>query len=182
MKFLGLTGLEKLIEIIKEKLSKKPTTLTFTSYLEYLAYNQARGYMTATSEKIASAFCYDSFDSFIEAFNNKANIYIRMIQDEAGHGASYNVTMEGGTTDDGTKDYILCRFSGAHNSSCTIYRDKATNTFSLASAGVSNPVDKTDVLYLTNRTEYTPTSDYHPATKKYVDDKLLEIEQLLSEV
>lgn len=29
---------------------------------------------------------------------------------------------------------------------------------------------KVDVLDIRNRTEYTPTEDYHPATKKYVDD------------
>ena len=31
------------------------------------------------------------------------------------------------------------------------------------------------VLTKTNTTEYTPTSDYHPATKKYVDDKFKRI-------
>lgn len=30
--------------------------------------------------------------------------------------------------------------------------------------------DKTNVLEKDNTTSYTPTSDYHPATKKYVDD------------
>lgn len=33
-----------------------------------------------------------------------------------------------------------------------------------------NYLTKDDVLTKTNSTEYTPTSDYHPATKKYVDD------------
>lgn len=28
------------------------------------------------------------------------------------------------------------------------------------------------VLFLTNTTEFTPTSDYQPATKKYVDDAI----------
>lgn len=31
--------------------------------------------------------------------------------------------------------------------------------------------EKSDVLTKDNETEYTPTQDYHPATKKYVDDK-----------
>lgn len=31
--------------------------------------------------------------------------------------------------------------------------------------------EKSDVLTKGNETEYTPTQDYHPATKKYVDDK-----------
>lgn len=31
---------------------------------------------------------------------------------------------------------------------------------------------KADVLGIRNTTEYTPTADYHPATKKYVDDAI----------
>jgi hypothetical protein len=30
---------------------------------------------------------------------------------------------------------------------------------------------KSNVLALDNTTAFTPTADYHPATKKYVDDK-----------
>ena len=33
--------------------------------------------------------------------------------------------------------------------------------------------EKSDVLTKDNETEYTPTEPYHPATKKYVDDKIL---------
>ena len=34
----------------------------------------------------------------------------------------------------------------------------------------------TDYLSKTNTTEYTPTSDYHPSTKKYVDDAIANID------
>lgn len=34
-------------------------------------------------------------------------------------------------------------------------------------------ISKSEVLSKYNTTEYTPTEDYHPATKKYVDDKKL---------
>ena len=34
-------------------------------------------------------------------------------------------------------------------------------------------VNESDVLKKNNTTAYTPTQDYHPATKKYVDDKIL---------
>ena len=43
-----------------------------------------------------------------------------------------------------------------------------------AQADLQNALDakanKTDVLEKTNTTSYTPTADYHPATKKYTDD------------
>ena len=37
-----------------------------------------------------------------------------------------------------------------------------------------NKVDKDTVLLKDNTTEYTPTADYNPSTKKYVDDKVTE--------
>lgn len=37
-------------------------------------------------------------------------------------------------------------------------------------AKVKDKANVNDVLTKTNTTEFTPTSDYHPATKKYVDD------------
>ena len=39
------------------------------------------------------------------------------------------------------------------------------------SRSVTKKADADQVLTKTNTTEYTPTSDYHPTTKKYVDDK-----------
>ena len=36
-------------------------------------------------------------------------------------------------------------------------------------------------LSKTNTTSYTPTSDYHPSTKKYVDDKAVELEEAIEE-
>ena len=39
-------------------------------------------------------------------------------------------------------------------------------------------VFKTDFLNLNNESIYTPTSDYNPATKKYVDDKVTSLPQL----
>lgn len=38
-----------------------------------------------------------------------------------------------------------------------------------------NAITQADVLTKTNTTSYTPTADYHPATKKYVDDLNLAI-------
>lgn len=45
-------------------------------------------------------------------------------------------------------------------------------------ARVDNKAEKTNVLELNNTTVYTPTADYHPSTKKYVDDKSVSIDPL----
>lgn len=37
---------------------------------------------------------------------------------------------------------------------------------------ISGKADKTEVLTKTNTTSYTPSAEYHPATKKYVDDNI----------
>ena len=40
---------------------------------------------------------------------------------------------------------------------------------------LSEKVSKSQVITISNKTEYTPTDDYHPATKKYVDDKVANV-------
>ena len=39
--------------------------------------------------------------------------------------------------------------------------------------GMTSKADKVNVLELNRTTAYTPTANYHPTTKKYVDDSLL---------
>ena len=39
-------------------------------------------------------------------------------------------------------------------------------------SAIGNKANTTDVLTKTNTTSFTPTANYHPATKKYVDDKM----------
>lgn len=45
---------------------------------------------------------------------------------------------------------------------------------------ISWKADIADVLTKENTTSYTPTANYHPATKKYVDDIVWNIETLLA--
>ena len=41
---------------------------------------------------------------------------------------------------------------------------------------LSEKVNKSQVITISNKTEYTPTDNYHPATKKYVDDSIKDAE------
>ena len=61
------------------------------------------------------------------------------------------------------------------NSTLNIITDKSHYSFIL-----SNFVEKYNVLTKTNTTSYTPTSDYNPATKKYVDDQVGNINTILA--
>lgn len=47
-----------------------------------------------------------------------------------------------------------------------LYKYDGTNWINLSG------VNSEEVLTLTNTTQFTPTADYHPATKKYVDDAI----------
>lgn len=46
------------------------------------------------------------------------------------------------------------------------------NAYGRKNKGWVEVPEKSDVLTKDNETEFTPTQDYHPATKKYVDDKV----------
>ena len=45
-----------------------------------------------------------------------------------------------------------------------------------------NLVRENQVLTKTNTAEYTPTNNYHPTTKKYVDDKMLQMEESIEDI
>lgn len=76
-----------------------------------------------------------------------------------------------------TNIYLRSNFYSDVANSMTIHRGtyRATYTdgvatgFAYRSDGIDGNIG---YLSLTNTTAYTPTSDYHPATKKYVDDKI----------
>jgi hypothetical protein len=40
---------------------------------------------------------------------------------------------------------------------------------------IGNKANSSDVLVKTNTTSYTPSADYNPATKKYVDDAVADL-------
>ena len=54
--------------------------------------------------------------------------------------------------------------------------DVCTCTSVYCTEGSRHMIKTTDVLTKTNTTSFTPTADYHPATKKYVDDSIAAID------
>lgn len=79
-------------------------------------------------------------------------------------------------TDDATKPlsarqgkFLSDEISNVENSVQDLYAEIPTKTSQLTND--SNYVTTNNVLTKTNTTEYNPVGEYHPATKKYVDDK-----------
>lgn len=65
----------------------------------------------------------------------------------------------------------ISKFEGSFiATNTTITVDTAGNTIKAVDTGAIELVDKSKVLAKDNSTEFTPSGDYNPATKKYIDD------------
>jgi len=62
-----------------------------------------------------------------------------------------------------------------------LYKKDNNETVRVDGAGSSNG-GCTDCLPKTNTLPFTPTEDYNPATKKYVDDFMGDIEKILEAI
>lgn len=76
--------------------------------------------------------------------------------------------------DSGWKSTDIMKGEWAHNIEDDIwyYRTKSDVIKSTSVQDISGKADKSNVLEKNNTTEFIPSADYHPATKKYVDDNL----------
>lgn len=77
------------------------------------------------------------------------------------------------------KTTLYVDYATGYNTKRVMYLG-TNDTINIARSGILNSyalpnfVEKINVLTKTNTTSYTPSADYHPATKKYVDDKVAE--------
>lgn len=122
---------------------------------------------------------YDENDNFIgNSYGSYINgdglniVYINTTQNIRFSAYFDKALVEGSNTSIETKNgYITIQLSIPKGNNKKEFIDKIKNL------KLSIIVLKTDFLNLNNESIYTPTSDYNPATKKYVDDNIL-LEQL----
>lgn len=122
---------------------------------------------------------YDENDNFIgNSYGNYINgdglniVYINTTQNIRFSAYFDKALVEGSNTSMETKNgYMTIQLSIPKGNNKKEFIDKIKNL------KLSIIVLKTDFLNLNNESIYTPTSDYNPATKKYVDDNIL-LEQL----
>lgn len=122
---------------------------------------------------------YDENDNFIgNSYGNYINgdglniVYINTTQNIRFSAYFDKALVEGSNTSMETKNgYMTIQLSIPKGNNKKEFIDKIKNL------KLSIIVWKTDFLNLNNESIYTPTSDYNPATKKYVDDNIL-LEQL----
>lgn len=122
---------------------------------------------------------YDENDNFIgDGYGSYINgdglniVYINTTQSIRFSAYFDKTLVEGSNTSMETKNgYMTIQLSIPKGNNKKEFIDKIKNL------KLSIIVVKTDFLNLNNESIYTPTSDYNPATKKYVDDNIL-LEQL----
>ena len=122
---------------------------------------------------------YDENDNFIgNSYGSYINgdglniVYINTTQNIRFSAYFDKALVEGSNTSMETKNgYMTIQLSIPKGNNKKEFIDKIKNL------KLSITVLKTDFLNLNNESIYTPTSDYNPATKKYVDDNIL-LEQL----
>ena len=122
---------------------------------------------------------YDENDNFIgNSYGSYINgdglniVYINTTQNIRFSAYFDKALVEGSNTSMETKNgYMTIQLSIPKGDNKKEFIDKIKNL------KLSIIVFKTDFLNLNNESIYTPTSDYNPATKKYVDDNIL-LEQL----
>lgn len=91
-------------------------------------------------------------------------------------------TLDNDSTDDKPKISFFDSYKGKiYKCSFTANGDKQT-LVEIQNIWDSTIVSSSDVLTKTNITAFTPTADYHPATKKYVDDTDALTAQILNEI
>ena len=73
------------------------------------------------------------------------------------------------------RDYIDGNLS--NRSLISFFIELGENNQATFKGNINKLMDPNNYLAKDNTTEYTPTADYNPATKKYVDDKYYRIEQ-----
>lgn len=123
---------------------------------------------------------YDENDNFIgNSYGSCINgdglniVYINTTQNIRFSAYFDKALVEGSNTSMETKNgYMTIQLSIPKGNNKKEFIDKIKNL------KLSIIVLKTDFLNLNNESIYTPTSDYNPATKKYVDDKISSLPQL----
>lgn len=151
-----------------------------TVFKKSISFKVNMDYVAKEYDTVKSAYnkiginLYDENDNFIgNSYGSYINgdglniVYINTTQSIRFSAYFDKALVEGSNTSMETKNgYMTIQFSIPKGDNKKEFIDKIKNL------KLSITVIKTDFLNLNNESIYTPTNDYHPATKKYVDDKV----------
>lgn len=114
-------------------------------------------------ENVADNLTYDSTNDII---NSSANLLLENSASVAAYNGTFRGDIKIGQLGANKWAYRISPITG-FSTSVDVTCTSGNKVHSLA-----NKADSNDVLTKTNTAEFTPTADYQPATKKYVDDAI----------
>lgn len=112
-------------------------------------------------ERVANNLAYDSTNDII---NSSANLLLENSASVAAYNGTFRGDIKIGQLGANKWAYTISPITG-FSTSVDVTCTSGNKVHSLA-----NKADSNDVLTKTNTAAFTPTGDYQPATKKYVDD------------
>ena len=107
-----------------------------------------------------------TYDSTNDIINSSANLLLENSASVAAYNGTFRGDIKIGQLGANKWAYTISPITG-FSTSVDVTCTSGNKVHSLA-----NKADKTDVLTKTNTAAFTPTGDYQPATKKYVDDAI----------
>ena len=116
-------------------------------------------------ENVADNLTYDSTNDII---NSSANLLLENSASVAAYNGTFRGDIKVGQLGANKWAYTISPITG-FSTSVDVTCTSGNKIHSLA-----NKADSNDVLTKTNTAAFTPTGDYQPATKKYVDDIVIE--------
>ncbi|MBR2493440.1 MAG: hypothetical protein IKB64_08315 [Paludibacteraceae bacterium] len=149
----------------------------------YLTYNETGDYISvsdAGKEALSSLFTdYYKRHNTLEGFNfiirsNKSNprgfVMMMLFRSSSNSSLIYSQIMFPADLDINYMSYTHCHITYSLNDDNTITISRTGSWGSDFTNGLAKYRIRDNVLAKDNTVSFTPTSDYHPATKKYVDD------------
>lgn len=151
----------------------------FNKYQEKIASLEAYKNKQLTTYRIldmpGSSASSEGIKAFVDNFRN----------DLATQGLNYENTLFY-ILSDGVKPVIIddvpneLTFTYFRGDTCYCIRYKKSGSVWSVTKDTYDFIDKNNVLAKNNMVSYTPTADYHPATKKYVDDNSVSASEVLT--
>ena len=144
---------------VAHKLTEKANTSDVVNKVD-----KAEG-KSLVDERVANNLTYDSTNDII---NSDANLLLTNTNSVASYNGTFRGDIKVGQLGANKWAYTISPITG-FSTSVDVTCTSGNKVHSLA-----NKADSNDVLTKTNTAAFTPTGDYQPATKKYVDDIVIE--------
>ena len=156
--------------VIKHKLSEKANSADIGTLSDLTTTDKSSIVAAINEVKSSGGDVLDNltYDSTNDIINSDANLLLTNTNSVAAYNGTFRGDIKVGQLGANKWAYTISPITG-FSTSVDVTCTSGNKVHSLA-----NKADSNDVLTKTNTAAFTPTGDYQPATKKYVDDIVIE--------